>query len=82
LGAQTSSYERFVHPVLQRAPKYEPSKKREPWLALGRSSGTTNGYVDGLRRLRSALAQKRSPLIAQAVARRKTESGEVIPIIP
>jgi hypothetical protein len=62
-----------VHPVLQRAPKHEPSfKKREPW---GRSSGT-NGYVDGLRRLRSALAQKRSPLIARVVAGRKAESGE------
>jgi hypothetical protein len=34
-----------------------------------------------LRRLRSALAQKRSPLVAWVVAGIKAESGEVVPII-
>jgi hypothetical protein len=38
----------------------------------GRSS-RTNGYVDGFRRLRSALAQKRSSLLARVVAGRKAE---------
>src|SRR5215212_9749148 len=68
-GAQTNLYERFVHPSYKEPLSMSLLLRSE---SPGRSSGTTS-YVDDLRRLGSALAQKRSPLVARVVARRKAK---------